>query len=74
MIGRAASYEVRYSDQPITQANFDSATAVSGVPTPGPAGTHERLTLQVPSTAAYVAVRAVDSAGNLGAISSVPIR
>jgi hypothetical protein len=73
MIGRAASYDVRYSDQPITQANFDTATAASGVPTPGPAGTPERFQSQVPSTAAYVAVRAIDPAGNLGAIVSAPI-
>jgi hypothetical protein len=74
MIGRAASYDVRYSTQPITPDNFDSATPVSGVPAPSRARTRERLRLAIPATAAYVAVRAIDTAGNLGAVVAVPIR
>ena len=44
-----------------------AATAAS------PAGTHEQLALTIPRTAKYLAVRAIDAAGNLGAIVSVPI-
>ena len=73
MIGTAAAYDVRYSSQPITPENFASAQSLSGVPAPAPAGTAERFRVTVPSTASYVAVRAVDAAGNLGAMVAVPI-
>jgi hypothetical protein len=74
MVGRGASYDVRYSAHPITTDNFEAAAAVPGVPAPSPAGTSEQLRLPVPSTARYLAVRAVDAAGNIGAETAVPIR
>jgi hypothetical protein len=74
MVGRAESYDVRWSAHPITSDNFDSARKVGGLPAPSPAGTQERLRLSLPGTARYLAVRATDDAGNLGAIVAVPIR
>jgi hypothetical protein len=74
MTGRAASYDVRWSAHPIGADVFSAATQVGGVPAPGPAGSAEQLQLNVPRTARYLAVRAVDDAGNLGAIATVPIR
>jgi hypothetical protein len=65
---------VRWSAHPITSDNFDSARKVGGLPAPSPAGTQERLRLSLPGTARYLAVRATDDAGNLGAIVAVPIR
>ena len=74
MVGRAASYDVRWSAKPISAADFGAATPVAGVPAPSPAGTREQLALAVPRTARYVALRAIDDAGNLGAIVTVPIQ
>jgi hypothetical protein len=73
MSGRAASYQVRYASGPISPAGFDSASALSGVPAPSPAGTREQLRLPVPGRARYIAVRATDAAGNISAEVSVPI-
>ena len=74
MVGRAAAYQVRYSDRPITAENFDSARPVPGLAAPGPANAREHLRLAIPPTASYLAVRAVDRAGNLGAIVAAPIQ
>jgi hypothetical protein len=72
-VGTATSYDVRWSADPITADNFDSANEVTGVAPPGPAGTSEQLTLDLPSEARYVAVRAVDDAGNLGEIATTGV-
>jgi hypothetical protein len=74
MIGRAASYDIRYSHSTITPGSFASATPVTGVPAPDPGGTSEEMRLSVPSDASYLAVRAIDPAGNLGAEVTVQIR
>jgi hypothetical protein len=74
MIGKAASYDVRYSAKAITPDNFDSAHSASAVPAPATAGTAESFRLSgVPSAGRYLAVRAVDGAGNLGAEVTVRI-
>ena len=73
MVGRAAGYDARWSAQAITPQNFASATPVSGLPAPGAPGSGQQLSLAVPRTARYVAVRAIDHAGNVGAVVSVPI-
>ena len=65
---------MRYAASPITPAGFDSAPAAQGVAAPNDPGTDEKLRLAVPTTATYIAVRASDAAGNLGAEVSVPIR
>jgi hypothetical protein len=57
--GTAARYDVRVSDRPITDASFGKATPVH-VPAPRPGGSAESLTVALPASAHYVAIRAVD--------------
>ena len=58
--GRATAYDVRASSQPITAANFASATPVSGAPAPKPAGEAESFAVTLPEGTRYVAVRVLD--------------
>ncbi|MCA1722562.1 MAG: hypothetical protein LC779_16205 [Actinobacteria bacterium] len=64
--GTAAKYDVRVSDRPITDATFASATAVSTA-APKPGGSAESLTLTVPSSARYLAIRALDATSGTAA-------
>jgi hypothetical protein len=65
LCGTPASYQLVTSSKPITAQNFASAKALSGAPTPAAAGTRQRFAL--PATAEkYVAIRAVNAAGNVG--------
>src|SRR5512137_30856 len=43
--GTAASYDLRYSTATITAANFASATAATGEPTPAAAGSAQTMTV-----------------------------
>ncbi len=65
MCGRAQRYELATSRRPITAANFARARLLYVRATPGRPGSRQRLELP-PGTLRYVAIRAVDSAGNLG--------
>lgn len=74
--GRAARYDVRISDRPMTDDNFGEAMAVA-------ANTEQKSETRVAGTISglplnyegYVAVRAVDNLGNVGPVSeSLPIR
>jgi hypothetical protein len=65
LCGTAAKYRVVTSSKPITPENFASATSVDGAPAPQPAGTRQSFTLPA-GVKRYVAIRAVDPAGNLG--------
>ena len=58
--GTAARYDVRVSGQPITDASFGSATPVTAA-APKPGGSKQTLTVSVPASARYIAVRAVDA-------------
>lgn len=75
-VGTAAAYDIRYSTANITSGNFDSATPVSGEPTPLAAGTAQSYTITglTADTAYYVAMKSVDEAGNWSAISNVVAR
>lgn len=68
--GRASRYEIRYSTSPVS--DFLSADQAPAPPTPQVAGSTERYTLSglAASTSYYVAVRAVDEAGNAGPIAA----
>ncbi|MBN4056233.1 S8 family serine peptidase [Rhodothermus sp. AH-315-K08] len=68
--GRAARYDIRFSTSPIT--DFDSAPAFSSPPTPSVAGTTENFTLTglQSTTTYYMALRAMDEAGNEGPVSA----
>jgi hypothetical protein len=74
--GTAASYLVRYSASAITdQTSWDSATVVAtGIPTPQTADASEHMTFSGLTDGAtyYFAVRAKDSALNLGGFSNSP--
>ena len=76
IVGTAASYDVRYSPNPIQNiTDFNNATqVVAGVPTPQPAGSAESMT--VPGlgfeTVNYFAIRTTDDAGNISSLSNVP--
>ena len=67
--GGAASYRIKYATTALTDSNFDTTgTAVTG-PTPGAAGTAETALVRPlrTGTAYWVAVAAVDDAGNRSA-------
>ncbi len=67
--GAAAAFDLRYSTQPITARNFETAAGASELPAPGVAGyPHQYL---LPNLLAdreyYLALRAIDRVGNLSA-------
>ena len=66
--GTAAKYELRRSDQPITQDNFSLATPVDVTQAPKPDGSAETLTVPHVAGEAFYAIRAVDPAGNIGPV------
>ena len=71
--GRATGYDVRWALSPITgEAAFTAATEASPVPVPAAAGTAQSFELSgLPDeTEVHVALRAVDDAGNAGAVSN----
>ena len=72
--GTATSYDVRYSTAPITDANWSSATQVTGEPAPAPAGTSQSMTVTglSPSTTYYFAIRTADEVPNISSLSNVP--
>ncbi|MFN8586248.1 MAG: hypothetical protein U0704_00465 [Candidatus Eisenbacteria bacterium] len=73
LTGTATSYDVRYSTSPITEANWASATTVTGEPTPTAAGTSQTYTVRSLSRQVtyYFAAKVSDEAGNTSALSNV---
>lgn len=71
--GTATSYELRYSQSPITAENFASATLVENLPAPVTAGAQQTLTVSglSPQTTYYFALKVSDEAGNTSALSNV---
>jgi hypothetical protein len=76
-LGRAARYEIRYSTSPITAASFARAQPLAA-PAPAAAGTAQAVAL--PRAVArlltggdrvFVAIRSVNRAGNVSALSNV---
>jgi hypothetical protein len=72
-VGTATSYDIRYSTSSITNGNWGSATQATGEPAPAVAGTVQtfNLTGLSGSQTYYVAIRAVDDRGNMGALSVI---
>ncbi len=72
--GTATTYDLRYSTSLITSGNFDSATAVTGEPTPSVAGSSETKTVTglSASTTYYFALKTADEVPNTSTISNVP--
>jgi hypothetical protein len=69
--GAAATWEIRESSQPITNANFLSGTprGSSACATPGSAQSH---VVPCPQSARYYAIRFTDQAGNVSLVSNSP--
>jgi hypothetical protein len=44
--GKATEYELRYSKSMITASNYASATKITGLPVPKPAGSHEMFAVR----------------------------
>jgi hypothetical protein len=59
--GRAHSYDVRFSQAPITTDNFSSAQPVEGEAAPGEPGAGESFTIRTPRCDSFVAVRTYDA-------------
>lgn len=71
-VGTASEYAVRHAAVPLTEANWNAATSVFAPPAPAPAGTEQSVTIPVPGKAdLYVALKAVDDAGNWSGLSNV---
>ncbi|MDZ7374284.1 MAG: Ig-like domain-containing protein [candidate division KSB1 bacterium] len=71
--GQAASYDIRYSTQPIDYYNFNAAIRVPNPPPPSAPGTKESLHIfgLEPNTTYFFAIRTADDVGNLSALSNV---
>lgn len=70
--GRAFEYDLRYSDQAISDLNFDSAVQLSGEPLPDSAGAIDsmQITGLVEDSTYFFALRTCDEAGNWSEISN----
>jgi len=66
-------YDIRYSTEGITEANWDSASEAHGEPDPAAPGSSEsfRITGLIPSTTFYFAMKVIDSVGLLSALSNI---
>jgi chitodextrinase len=73
VIGTSTSYDIRYLTSLITNANWASATQVSGEPAPLVAGTAQSMTVGSlsPSTTYYFAIKAADEVGNISDLSNI---
>ncbi len=71
--GQAASYDLRYSTSPITEADWGAATQVTGEPLPQPAGSAESFSVTglSPGTTYYFAIKTTDDFGNVSQLSNV---
>lgn len=73
-VGTATSYTIRYSTSQLSDANWETATAVSVPPTPLPSGTVQSTTVTglAAGTTYYFGIKSKDEAGNESALSNVP--
>ena len=72
--GTATSYDIRYSTSTINDANWATATQVTGEPAPAAAGTNQNMTVTGLSgdTTYYFAIKTADEVPNWSALSNVP--
>ena len=73
MVGRAARYAAVTLRRPATARRIARARPVTGLPAPAPARSREQVVLTLPRRARFLALRAVDDAGNLGAARVIPL-
>jgi phosphodiesterase/alkaline phosphatase D-like protein len=71
--GQASAYDIRYSLSTITEANWASATKVTGLPAPKVAGSAEsfEVTALASNTTYYFALKVGDEVPNWSALSNV---
>jgi len=71
--GQAQSFDLRYATAVITDANFATATQVTGEPAPSAPGTPHNMTITGlnPGTQYWFAIRSTDPGGNTSVISNV---
>ena len=71
--GKATGYDIRYSQAPISDANFELANRVPDAPEPQAAGFRESLLVGglTPNTTYYFALKVADNVGNLSELSNV---
>jgi hypothetical protein len=76
LVGTASQYDIRFSTATITDANWASATQVTGEPLPQIAGTTEEFTVTglVPSTSYYFAIKVADDVPNWSTLSNVVLK
>ena len=72
-VGTASSYDIRYSTSVITGLNWESATQVTGEPTPQVAGTIQSMKIVElnPSTTYYFAMKTSDEVPNVSSLSNL---
>ncbi len=72
-VGTAAGYDIRYSTSTITDANWGSASQVSGEPTPQAAGSSETFTVSglSPDTTYSFAIKTADEVPLWSALSNI---
>lgn len=71
--GQATRYDIRYSNQSITESNWSSATVVANPPTPKSAGLSESFVVSglQPDTTYYFALKTYDEVNNASALSNI---
>jgi hypothetical protein len=72
LCGTADHYEAVQSNSPISGANFESATPLTGAPAPAAPGTSQSMALPAVHDR-YVAIRAVDEQGNVGPVATTEV-
>lgn len=74
--GTATGYELRYSAQLLTAANFLLATRITGLPAPAAAGTRQSFVVNglADGITWYLALRTIDDVGNWSSVSNVVTR
>ena len=74
-MGTPAEFDIRYSDQPITEENWDSAIPVTDEPTPREVGARQSIRVHnlFSSRNYYFAMKTADEVQNLSVMSNVAI-
>ena len=72
-VGAAASYEVRFSQSPITASNWGSGAVIGSPPAPQAAGNHQGMVVRglTRGTTYYFAIKTTDDVGNQSLLSNV---
>ncbi len=71
--GTPATYDIRYANSPVTEANWETATQIQGEPIASQFGQPQSFTITGLNggTTYYVAIKVLDEAGHASALSNV---